>query len=274
MTKKIFAMFLAVLMVVSMLPTTVFAAATCPGKGEHTLENCTYTLVKVTAPTCGAMGFTTYKCDKCGETFAESWVPATGAHQWIDLPAQAPTCAKPGYEAGQQCAVCGLPVPGKEIPQLDKNATECEWVDLTPYINCETGGVKKFECAYCGATWELEVKAGKHTWDNANPKLVKPATLTENGVAEVTCTTCLEVKEVEVLFTHTHDHVNPADYIFVYDQVDATCTTAGMKSYMQCRVCDAVNYQRDYGSYKSWGWYQLTEAEWASLPCGHRVGGG
>ena len=270
MTKKIFAMFLAVLMVVSMLPTTVFAAATCPGKGEHTLENCTYTLVKVTAPTCGAMGFTTYKCDKCGDIFAESWVPATGAHQWIDLPAQAPTCAKPGYEAGQQCAVCGLPVPGKEIPQLDKNATECEWVDLTPYINCETGGVKKFECAYCGAAWELEVKAGKHTWDNANPEFVS-ATL-----AKVTCTTCYDVKEVEVLATHTHDHKNPAGYIVTYPKVAATCTTTGMKEYMQCRVCGAVNFQRDFGNgNKTWGWYELTEAEWASLviPATHDYNG-
>lgn len=273
MTKKIFAMFLAVLMVVSMLPTSVFAAGSnCPGKGEHTLENCSYTVVKVTDPTCGAMGFTTYKCDVCGETFSESWLPATGEHQWTALEALAPTCAKPGYEAGRQCSVCGKKEYGAKIPQLDKDATECEWVDLTPTINCETGGMKKFECAFCGATWEFEVKPGQHTWDEANPKLVKPATLTENGLAEVTCTTCRAVKEVEVLFAHKHDHNDPAGYIEVYPEVPATCTTTGMKSYMQCRICGAVNYQRDFGSYKTWGWFQLTEAEWASLviPAAHK----
>ena len=53
MTKKIFAMFLAVLMVVSMLPTSVFAAKECPGAGNHTKDNCDCTVIEVTAPTCG-----------------------------------------------------------------------------------------------------------------------------------------------------------------------------------------------------------------------------
>ena len=259
MTKKIFAMFLAVLMVVSMLPTSVFAAeATCPGKGEHTLENCSYTVVKVTEPTCGAMGFTTYKCDKCGETFAESWVAPTGEHQWTDLPAQAPTCAKPGYEAGKQCSVCGKKVTGKEIPQLDKDAEECEWVDMTPAINCATGGTKKFECAFCGATWEFEVKPGEHAYNNDKPVLVTPATPEASGLAKVTCELCGDVKEVEVLYVHEH-------VAFEYPEVPATCTTTGMKAYKQCRVCDAVYFERDFVNYKQKGWYQLTEAEWASL---------
>lgn len=267
MTKKIFAMFLAVLMVVSMLPTSVFAAgATCPGKGEHTLENCSYTVVKVTDPTCGSMGFTTYKCDKCGETFTESWLPATGEHQWTALEALAPTCAKPGYEAGRQCSVCGKKEYGDKIPQLDEDAIDCEWVDLTPTINCETGGIKKFECAFCGATKEFEVKPGQHAWDEAHPELIKPATLTENGLAEVTCTVCKAVKEVEVLFAHEHDHNNPAGYIEEYPYVAPTCTTTGMKRYLQCRICGAVNFYRQYNdSYGEWGWFQLTEAEWASL---------
>ena len=273
MTKKIFAMFLAVLMVVSMLPTSVFAAETdCPGKGQHTLENCTYTVVKVTEPKCGDMGFTTYKCVDCEETFAESWVPATGEHQWVDLPAKAPTCAEAGYEAGRQCSICNKPEPGKRIPQLDENATQCEWVDLTPYINCETGGTKKFECAKCGASYSKELIpgeniSGEHVWDNENPVLKEGST----GIAVVTCTICGDAKEVEILSTHKHDHVDPAAYIFQHAQIDATCTTDGMKSYLQCRVCNAVNYQRDFGSYKSWGWYQLTDAEWATLviPAAH-----
>jgi DnaJ-class molecular chaperone len=38
-----------------------------------------------------------------------------------------------------------------------------------------------------------------------------------------------------------------------------------MKAYKQCRVCDAVYFERDFVNYKQKGWYQLTEAEWASL---------
>ncbi len=230
MTKKIFAMFLAVLMVVSMLPTSVFAAeATCPGKGNHTLENCSYTVDKVTDPTCGTMGFTVYKCNVCGEYFSESWVPATGEHTWTDLPAKAPTCALPGYEAGKQCSVCGKKVPGATIPQLDKDATECEWVDLTPTIDCTTGGTKKYECKVCGATYELVVEK-KEAHNFGEPVLKTAATATANGKAVVTCKDCGFAKEVTVFFTH--------DCVWgVVPQVDETCTTNGTLAHKKCRVC-------------------------------------
>ncbi len=237
MTKKIFAMFLAVLMVVSMLPTSVFAAeATCPGNsGKHTLENCSYTMIKVTEPGCGTMGFTTYQCNVCKEIFSESWVPATGAHTWTDLPAKAPTCALPGYEAGKQCSVCGLEVPGATIPALDAEATECEWIDLTPTINCVTGGTKKYECASCKATYEVEIKPGEHNFDESNPELVKPATEAASGLAHVYCTLCGDYKEVEVLFVHDCE-----DYLYYNALVPATCTVDGMKAHNECRICGAL----------------------------------
>ena len=103
MTKKIFAMFLAVLMVVSMLPTSVFAAG-CPGKGNHTALNCDNTVLGVTEPTCKVPGFTAYKCNDCGEEFHDNVTPATGAHTYVDAPDKAPTCEEAGYTGAQICS--------------------------------------------------------------------------------------------------------------------------------------------------------------------------
>ena len=96
MTKKIFAMFLAVLMVMSLLPVSAIAAGNkCPGKDvEHNMGNCDYTVVGVTKPTCGAYGFTTYKCNVCKKTFADNIVPAVGAHNWEAAEDVAPTCGE------------------------------------------------------------------------------------------------------------------------------------------------------------------------------------
>ncbi len=234
MTKKIFAMFLAVLMVVSVLPISVFAAeANCPGKGNHTLENCSYTLVKVTDPTCGTNGYTSYKCNVCGEIFATNYVAPTGEHTLVDLEAKAPTCGEAGYEAGKKCSVCGFKIPGAAIPALHGEGTPCEWIDKTPAIDCETGGKKVWECAACGATKTEEVKKGEHNWDDANPVLLKAPTASENGLAKVTCTICKKEKEVVVFYTH--------DCVKVYvPAVAATCETDGMKEHWICRICGEI----------------------------------
>lgn len=241
MTKKIFAMFLAVLMVISLLPTSVFAAdeKTCPGKDNHTLDNCSYTVVKVTEPTCGTIGYTSYKCDKCGEIFIESRVPATGKHSMVAGEAKAPTCGEAGHEAGTKCENCGYEVPGKEIPAL-KPGTTCEWVDQTPTIDCTTGGTKTWKCAACGATKTEKIKAGEHTY--GDPVVVTAPTATANGLAKATCTKCGDVKEVTVFYTHKHLNITHAE-------VPATCTIPGVKEYKECRICGEKKIMNSKGSW-------------------------
>ena len=241
MTKKIFAMFLAVLMVLSVLPVSTLAAeANCPGKGsnKHTLDNCAWTVVKVTDPTCGANGYTSYKCNTCGDVFAASYVPATGAHTMVAGEAKAPTCGAPGYEAGTKCSVCGFEVPGKEIAPLHKLGTPCEWVDKSPAIDCTTGGTKVWECASCGARKTEEIKPGDHTWDNENPEVVTAPTASANGLAKVTCTTCKAVKDVVIYFNHTCVKVK-------VEGKANSCTEDGLKTHWVCRVCDNVYLTED-----------------------------
>ena len=251
MTKKIFAMFLAVLMVVSMLPTTVFAA-NCPGKNspKHSTSNCDYTVVKVTEPTCGTAGHTSYKCNVCGYTFAETTAPATGEHNWVAGEAKAPTCVKPGYEAGVKCADCGLDKPGKEIPKLDKDATSCEWEIVSGYDCDDKNGKIVRQCAYCGAVEEYTRKdlddkdPRDHVidWDYYVAISATEAAFFCKGAEETGCSHYV-VADIK----NAHDC---AEYLFDVAAVPATCTTDGMKAYEQCRVCNTK-----YGYVKSIGRY-------------------
>lgn len=56
---------------------------TCAHDSSHTmLEECTKGNPRVTEPTCGADGYTTYSCNVCGFDFTDSPTAATGSHNW------------------------------------------------------------------------------------------------------------------------------------------------------------------------------------------------
>lgn len=235
MTKKIFAMFLAVLMVVSMLPTSVFAAS-CPGTGyTHTKSNCDYTEVKVTAPDCGTKGYTTYKCDTCGDTFVADWTDPVGEHTWVDADYVAPTCEKAGSEGGKKCSTCGTVVNATVIPALGVGL-KCEFGAWLPAnVDCTTGGKQTATCVHCGNVKEREVAKveGGHVmgaWE-----LKTPATAEANGLAVKKCqnANCGYTLEQVVFFDHDHDSQT---LVFVAE-VAAKCEATGVKAHYECRVC-------------------------------------
>ena len=146
MTKKIFAMFLAVLMVVSMLPTSVFAAS-CPGKGnEHTKSNCDFTEVGKTAPNCGNKGYTTYKCNTCNDTFVADFVNPVGEHDWKDADPVKETCEVNGSVGGKECKVCHKVVDATTVNEIP-DGLKCEFGAWAPAnVDCTTG-FAAFSCS-------------------------------------------------------------------------------------------------------------------------------
>ena len=229
MTKKIFAMFLAVLMVASMLPTTVFAA-NCPGAGNHTALNCDNTVLGVTEPTCKVPGFTAYKCNDCGEEFHDNVTPATGAHNYEDAPDKAPTCEEAGYTGAKVCSGCGDVKAATTVPALSGGKYNCQWEITNPQINCLTGGEQIWKCVNCGAEKVVKIdKKAAHTWGEF--KLITPATATSNGVAKRVCA-CGAEDEVVVYFSH-----DCTDYLVTVNAITKTCTTDGLKEHKECRVC-------------------------------------
>lgn len=229
MTKKIFAMFLAVLMVISLLPTSVFAAEkTCPGKGNHTPDNCNNTVVKVVDPTCAVKGFTRYKCNDCGEEFDGSVVSATGKHNYVDAADKAPTCEAAGYKGAKVCSDCGDVKAATTIPAVNGGKYACQW-KIVNNATCTEGGTQEWECSVCGAKKTVKVAKGEHKWGEI--KVIKAATATENGLATRTCSACGEVKEITVFYNHN------CKTTAILVKVDPTCTTAGVKAHYECRVC-------------------------------------
>lgn len=237
MTKKIFAMFLAVLMVVSALPIATMAAEeTCPGKGAtHTKHNCTYTLVKVTAPTC-LEGFSTYKCNTCGDGFTADFTDPTNEHTWVDAEDVAPTCEKPGSTGGKKCSVCGKIEDATVVPAIFDDDRKCDFGAWEPAnIDCTVGGTQTRTCKFCGAVEKRTVAKveGGHAlgaWE-----LKTPATAEANGLAVRKCTNanCPYTEEQEVFFSHDHN-----DKVMIkVEAVAVECKKDGTKEHFVCRIC-------------------------------------
>ena len=230
MTKKIFAMFLALLMVVSLLPTSVFAAG-CPA--VHTKDNCEYTQVgEPVAPTCGEQGYTRYKCNACGKEFIADQVPAVGEHTWVDAEDVPETCEQDGWTGGKTCSVCKKTVDQTKVDKIPNDANvKCVWEDLTPNIDCTTGGTKQYQCKVCGATKKgEEIKENTpHTWSDWTLKTA--ATAEVPGLAERKCSACNKVEECVVFASHDHVLVDVAE-------VAPKCEVAGVAAHKVCRICN------------------------------------
>lgn len=238
MTKKIFAMFLAVLMVVSMLPTSVFAAGTCPykGTGLHTAENCDNTVIgEPVAATCNTPGFTAYKCNACGDEFHDNVTPATGAHTWENVGDIEPTCEKEGWKDAKECSVCHK-VEGKTriAPLGEKNGVQvynCQWEITNPQIDCLTGGEQIWKCVNCGDEKTVKIdKKAAHAWGDF--QLITAATATTNGKAERVCKDCGAKDEVVVYYAHECEN-----HLITITGYPMTCTTDGLKDHQECRIC-------------------------------------
>lgn len=237
MTKKIFAMFLAVLMVVSMLPTSVFAAgANCPGEGEvHTKSNCAYTEVGKVAPNCGQKGYTTYKCNTCGDTFVADFTDPVGEHNWKDADPVAETCEKNGSVGGKQCTVCGTVVDATPVDNIP-NGLKCEFGAWLPAnVDCTTGGKQTRTCAHCGNVEEREVAKSADGHHMGAWELKTPATAEADGLAVKKCqnANCGYTVEQVVFFDHDHNDQTLA----AVAEVAAKCEETGVKAHYECRVC-------------------------------------
>lgn len=237
MKRKILALLLACLMIVSIFPMTILADDhdhTCPGTGEkHTKNNCESEAVETVAPVCGDWGYTRYKCKECGDYFAADFVePGGGEHVWIiDVPAVAATCTTAGKTVGRHCDKCGAVEASTTVPAL-----EHDWVEDHRDGNCETGGFIYYNCSRCTGTKKvaIETTGRGHTWGTTPDRIEKYPSTTEDGMAVYKCTVCNAEKEVRIdkLPEEVHTHT-----LVAHEEVAATCTTEGCAAYWECSAC-------------------------------------
>lgn len=201
--KKTIAILIAALMLLSMIPVNVFAAADdCKVVGEHTKANCAaYTKVETVDPVDCKFGYTLYSCDACGVVFADDFQQNENGHVWeTKAAAQAATCVSPAKKEEQVCKVCGITHPelnggdveGSEALGGSTHAdNELVWGEIEDCTTDKRVGT----CPKCG--WTTEKPVDTHSYNQYPDSYVAP-TCTEKGSATFKCTKCAHTKTLAI----------------------------------------------------------------------------
>ena len=227
--KKIFAIILATIMVMSLVPASVFAAITNDTACEkyHTVKNCEYTELGFVEATCTTPSYTAYKCNKCGEQFADNFGTKAAGHKWVDNSNDkdrknvAVNCAtKTDGKTYQKCSVCSA-----TQVVTTKWSDSHKWVEISG-VGCE----KVYECSICSTQ-----KTGAHTWEytkvTVEPKWEDGKYIA--GQALFTCKDCKDTKSVQILDVAC----KCKEKVLVQAAVANTCTEDGSYAIYKCADC-------------------------------------
>ena len=244
MKRRLLAALLALMIVISVIPTSAFAAANAGCAHENTHE--TYENATCTEPT-----KVVAKCDDCGKTvdIIFEFDDALGHTLVGEVIHTDPTCTKKGYDK-QMCDTCG-----KAINVNTYKATEHDMVFVeTVAPVCESGktanGYDLYECANgCGETEQKNVVGWKHT--PADVAKVPATCQTAGHEAGKECSVCGAILEgCEKIAVSKNAH-NKIDKIVT----PANCTTDGVKEVV-CEYCE-----------KSFGYESIPAAHtWKEIP--------
>ena len=227
MKRKIFAAFLSLMMVISMLPTSAFATEVeIPADCQH--ENAHWETVK--EATCTEPGKQVLHCHECEKDLEEKEIPALGHDLQPTGEFEDPTCTKGAGEV-YACSRCDYAetkvIEGDAaIPALGHDMKE-----TVVAATCKEGGYTLHECTRCDYSFkDNETKADEnaHVSVLREPAL-KPATCTTTGIGQYICQVCGKSLGYKVI---------PAGHKWVETaREDATCGKDGKVTYA-CANCD------------------------------------
>ena len=208
------------------------AAATCTQ--PQICENCNAILVlpkghsyseTVTKPTCTTMGYTTYSCENCDNSYIGNYTDKT-SHNYKST-VTAPTCTTMGYTT-YTCVDCKDSYVSDYTDKLAHNYI----ADVTA-PTCTTMGYTTYTCADCGENYVSDyTEVLPH---NYNKKTVEP-TCTSQGYTIYTCSDC--GKE------YIGDEQQPTKHNYISDVTAPTCTELGYTTYT-CKNCGET-HKSDY----------------------------
>ena len=142
----------------------------------------------VTAPTCTEQGYTTYTCSKCGNSYKDNYVDATGHSYDAGVVTKEPTCTEEGVKTFT-CRACGDTYT--EAVPAKGHSYDAGVVTKEP--TCTEEGVKTFTCGTCGDTYTEAVPAKGHTEKVVRENEVKGDCKTKHSYDEVVyCSVCGE----------------------------------------------------------------------------------
>ena len=229
MKRKIFAAFLSLMMVISMLPTSAFATEVdVPADCQH--ANAHWETVK--EATCTEPGKEVLHCHECEKDLEEKEIPALGhdlqpTGEFVD-----PTCTEGAGEV-YACSRCdytetkviegdaAIPALGHDMKETVVSAT------------CKEGGYTLHECTRSGCDYSFkdnETKADENAHNVVLVNQLRPADCKTgtNGIGRYECSICGKNFGYKTI---------PADHTkAVAERVEPTCKDAGKVTY-KCSVC-------------------------------------
>ena len=234
----------------------------------------TTTLVPATPKTCTTDGnFAHYKCNVCGDMFAEAGAVNQLTEEQVKIPAGhdytqmvglvSPTCSSKGMKAHFRCHNCDkyfelgsyaeVSAESLEI-DIDPNAHNATHKDGSE-ANCSVTGIYPHEyCSLCnknfysdGVTEMTDIvkpKNDNHDWNvwasNGNGTHTRTCKRDsghkENGTCSGGTATCTIKAVCEVCRT-TYGDTAPHTYGDLIPEVPATTTEFGVKEHKDCKVC-------------------------------------
>ena len=280
MKRRILAILLAAIMVLSVVPFSAFAegAVTCPGKdGFHGEEHVNAGLADryaTIAPTCNKDGYDLYTCKECGNQFPVNFVPAAGTtHEPVKHDEVPKSCTEDGVMEYYTCTKCTErcfdeamenPVPNDAALVIAAGHTWDNEDGIDVPADCVNGSKKVRTCtvAGCGVSETVtgpDDDATGHKW--VLDSFTAPPTCKDEGSATYKCDNgCGETKTVVV---------KPSKYMHDLTKVDAnpkTCTTDGNIEYFACSICGKKYDSEDLAVEDA-----LDEGE-EVIPAGHNKG--
>lgn len=212
----------------------------------------------ITPPSCTAMGYTTYTCDICGDSYTGSYTDMTEHHyEGVITPS---TCTELGYTT-YTCTECG---DSYKSDYTDKKPHSYKAV-VTP-ATCTTMGFITYTCEECGDSYVADyTEVLPH---NYTKQVIEP-TCTSQGYTIYTCPDCGneyigDEKEsiahtytstvteptctdmgyttnicVDCGYTYISDYTNPLGHDYVETVTAPTCTTIGYSTFTCSRCGDS-----------------------------------
>ena len=213
-------------------------------EGNHTLvltndakRSNTYTFTidhyykehKVVDATCTAQGYTTYKCDNCGNTYNANYMNALG-HNYIVTKVVDSTCTAEGYSV-YVCTRCGDTFNDDVV--VANGHAYASWY-VVKDATCTETGIKRKDCVSCGSYETATINATGHSY----VATVTNPTCLEQGFTTHVCSKCNA--------TYKDTYVDAVGHKYVATVTAPTCTARGYTT-QTCSRC-ADSYVENYVS--------------------------
>lgn len=235
MKKRILALFLACMMIVSVIAVPAFAEEEC----AH--EDVTYTPLKdgEALPTkCTESAVCLWVCNDCGES---AYKKLTGDHN-MEVTYVEATCEEPA-KAGEKCTYCGLE---SEMTEVDE-ALGHDWVpdfDNEDYKipTCTEGGKIVNKCSRCNKVLTSDMAPSDHVWDFVD---TVEATCEYGAGLLYRCLLCNDTKVEEFKEGVDSAYAPKLQHKWVAGtKKDATCSEKGYENFYYCEVCEEIDPER------------------------------